>query len=86
MEWGTNIEAKNKAGDIALVLAASNGGYEDAATVRLLSDSGADARVKDKAGNTALTFALRNHRTEIVFLLRKAMAHPLTSLPLLIFR
>jgi ankyrin repeat protein len=73
LERGADIEARNKHGDTALILAASRGGYEDAETVRLLLERSADVGAKNNRGQTALDLALKNHRTEIVSLLRKAM-------------
>lgn len=69
-----NIEAQNNDGDTALILAASKGGYEDARIVRLLLDKGTDVGATDKHRHTALSLALKNHRTEVVAVLRKAMA------------
>jgi ankyrin repeat protein len=74
LERGANIEARNKRGDTALILAASNGGYEDAETVRLLLEKSADVGAKNNQEQTALDLALKNHRTEIVRLLKQAMA------------
>lgn len=68
-----NIRATNKDGDTALMLAASYGGYEDAATVKLLLDRGAEIGARNKHGQTALDLALKNHRSETVPLLRRAM-------------
>jgi len=54
LERGANIRARNKDGDTALMLAASNGGYENAATVKLLLNRGAEIGARNEHGQTAL--------------------------------
>jgi ankyrin repeat protein len=72
LERGANIQATNKRGDTALMLAASKGGYEDAATVSLLLQQGANIGARNKQGETALSLGLKNHRSETASILKKA--------------
>jgi len=65
---GADVNAKNKAGVTALMLAAVNGHTD---IVKLLLDKGADVNVKDKDGKTALMYAADRGHTDIVKLLRK---------------
>jgi len=53
------------------MLAASNGGYENAATVKLLLNRGAEIGARNEHGQTALEVALKNHRSETVPALKK---------------
>jgi len=71
---GADLKARNKNGETALMLASSNGGLEDAKTVQLLLDKGVEVRATDNSGHTALDLAIKKRRTEVVALLRKAMA------------
>jgi uncharacterized protein len=74
LDRGANIESRNNNADTALILASKGGGYEDDKTVSLLLERGADVGATDKSGYTPLSLALKNHRTAIASLLKKALA------------
>jgi ankyrin repeat protein len=71
---GADIQARNKSGDTALILAAGGGGYEDASIVQLLLSKGANIRARNNQGRSALDMASKNHRAEIVPLLKTALS------------
>ena len=54
LDAGANVDAANKHGDTALILAACNGRME---IVRLLLDAGANVDAANTKGGTALTLA-----------------------------
>lgn len=64
---GALVNAQDIAGLTPLIQAAAEGYVEN---VRALLDSGADARITTKAGDTALSLATRNNRPAVVTLLR----------------
>ncbi|XP_035692592.1 protein VAPYRIN-like [Branchiostoma floridae] len=66
VQLGTNVEAKDKAGETALHRASRKGHTE---VVKLLIQLGADVEAKDKHGWTALHVASINGNTEMVKLL-----------------
>lgn len=76
---GASADLKNRDGETALMLAASKGGFDAIENVRLLLKGGADIGTTNNRGQTALDLAKKNHRNEIVAILRKSMAksHPL---------
>jgi len=69
---GANIKARNNHGETALMLAASNGGYEDIKIVEMLINRGADLQAKNSDGLTAIELAVAKKRDEIVLRLRSA--------------
>lgn len=59
LKQGANVNARDKNGDTALMLAALTS--EDLATVKTLLAGGAEVDAKDKEGDTALIYAASNH-------------------------
>ena len=59
----SDVNAKDKNGDTALILAANNGKVE---VVEKLLGKGADVNLADKNGNTALIWAANNGKVEVV--------------------
>ena len=57
-----------------MILAASEGDYEDAEILKVLLENGANLEAKNNHGDTALTLATKKGRTAIVQLLRKELA------------
>jgi ankyrin repeat protein len=74
LDRGANLETKNKHGETALMLAASNAGTEDLEVVATLINRGADLRAKDNQGRTAIDKAVAKGRKQIVLLLKAAIA------------
>ena len=68
---GADINAKDKWGNTALMLA-SRYGHTD--IVKMLIEAGANVNVKDKNGNTALELAKDKGHTKIIELLKEAGA------------
>ena len=66
LEAGADVDAQDKNGCTALILASSRG-YAD--IVKLLLDANADTSIEDKFEKTALDYALKSNRTEVVKLL-----------------
>ena len=73
LDRGADIEARDKYGDTALMLASANG---QVAAVGLLLDRGADIEARDKYGDTALIWASRKGRDEVAAVLRAGSGEP----------
>ena len=61
LEKRADINAKNKNGETALMIAAK---YGEEAVIQLLLEKGADTKVKNKEGETALMIAVRKKKCE----------------------
>jgi ankyrin repeat protein len=73
LDHHSEVNARNKKGETALIAAVSEPGAPEATKiVRLLLNRGADASIKNIHGNTALTLAKKNGYVQAVDLLRKA--------------
>jgi len=68
IEFGADVNAKDKNGDTSLIWA-SYYGYED--IVKLLIGAGVNANAKNKNGSTALRWAYENNQKNIIELLKK---------------
>ncbi len=68
IERGANLGARTRAGLTALIMAARGNGP---AIVGMLLDAGADAKVKDSYGNTALSYARYNSQLANTSTLRR---------------
>src|SRR5579875_448163 len=67
---GADVNAKNKWGETALMLAAQHGRAE---AVKILIEAKADVNAKNKWGETALMFAAEHSHIGIVDLLKSAV-------------
>uniref|UniRef100_H2ZU23 Ribonuclease L n=1 Tax=Latimeria chalumnae TaxID=7897 RepID=H2ZU23_LATCH len=65
---GNDVNAKDKTGTSALLIAVNNNNYEMA---KLLCKNHADVNCRDKSGNTPIKVANRNYNHKLVNLLRK---------------
>jgi ankyrin repeat protein len=73
LDHHSEVNARNKKGETALMTAMSEPGATEAIRiVRLLLNHGADADIKDIHGNTALTLAKKNGYIHAIDLLQKA--------------
>jgi ankyrin repeat protein len=79
-ERGTDPNARGQQ-DVTPLMMAAAAPAPDPAMVRLLIEKGADLGARDKAGRTALDWALRQGDTEVARLLREAGTQGLTPSP-----
>ena len=73
VEHGANLDARGQQ-DVTPLMMAAAATHPDPAIVRLLMAKGADVNARDKAGRTALDWAVRQGETEVVRVLREAGA------------
>jgi ankyrin repeat protein len=73
LDQGANVNARNKEGKTALMMASGMTG--DAAILDLLLKNGADPQAKDHKGNTALSLAKQSRREDKIAILKSATVH-----------
>lgn len=73
LDWGADINARDKDGNTVLMLAAKVG---DTETVKVLLQRGAAITISNFDGFTALTVAKKNHQKEIVKMILEAKLNP----------
>jgi ankyrin repeat protein len=83
IEKGADVNAKNKSGGTALMIAAGNGLTE---TVRLLIEKRADVKVTDENGNTALMYSVTGYVSLAKRLSKKEELKDLVSIPIEIIK
>jgi len=72
LDRGAYIEAKLRDGSTTALLQAVFNKHAD--VVRLLIERGADVNVRDREGDSALSYAVQSHQMEVVRMLKAAGA------------